>query len=471
MAFFENFPWTNYNNINLNQLVKKMDYCENMVKEFSAKIAVFEGQLAEFDADLSNIKLTLAGVETELDSITLTINALDDRVEVAEADIEALTGRVNNIEDVLTGVASDLSTMGARIEEVNTDSITRDNNLGNRISLLESAVINPIDVYNSAENLILAGDYLQYLPKDPNTNLPYNVVHGHNNNWLYDEKGFYSSGNWTQVIFKSQYSIPTSGGGGFLAFPVTVTIVFMRKNQIDASAYNVSNPSFWLVDEVTFTSAGWWANSVNVPGLRYQLRSDGMVTVQNMSAGDMTDSYRLVAIKAEKGETSTGVVMNVRDKLLMDYAKTYADAVSGAGAPVHFTGSIEFAFGSMTTVPEVTWADGPYMTAGIDLYKDGNIVSGKIGLVLGSGQSEAITMTEPTTTPKTIDVSSLNLPKASVIGQPVGAYYDIVSRIQYIVYANNGANYLSSFTLHPFFVSETTSASGGVVDIPISYPC
>ena len=463
MAFWENFPWTNYNNINLDEILKKMDKCEALVVEYKARLDEFEGKLDIFDSDLTFLRETVSGIEVELSGISGDILSLGNRVGANEDDITSITGRLGTVEETLSGIPAQITALSSRIDTVESDSVTRDNNLSNRVSLLESAVINPVDVYNSSENLIMGGDYLLDLTSDQINAMCIQ------NDWKYDH-GFYCDNASQYLQFRTQGIMPIVSNR--LTFPVSITLAWIPKN-LSTDPYRVCNPDDIIYKTIVVRESNQYA-PVNPPGHDYPyagISQTGYVTIYSYNGSDMTNTYRLVGVKAERGDTPSGLTLCRRDQLLMAYAKKYTDDHTGGSSPVHYTGSVEFDIGTLTTDPQLTWLDSPYMTAGIDVYKDGNIVSGKLSLELGSGTSEAITMTDLVTTPKTIDVSSLQLPKASVTGQPIGSYVDVVNRIQYIVYATNGSTYLSSLTLYPFFVSSTTSASGHIVDIPINYPC
>jgi len=458
MGLFEFLPYSNKHGLNEDWLIRTTKQSEAKVAELDTKVDALDTRVETLEGATSTMQ----------DDLT----ALAGRVSVNEGDISDLKAAdvgIKNRLDTAEGKISDLETgetgLASEIQRVDEESNTRDNNLGNRISLLESAVINPIDVYNASENMILAGDYLLGLPVPAGMKNPYNVNQD-NNSWSYDQYGFYPTATWQNLDFDTTYTVPTSGGGHQLAHAITVTTVFMTKTNEVASAYNVADPQYWTVDSKTFTSADA-LQELSISGIYVDIRPEGTIRVHNR-AGDQTDGYRLVAIKAEKGDTASGINLNNRDQRLLNFALTYGGA---AGSATHFTGSQTFSLGALTTDPEITWVDGPFMTANLDLYKDGHIVSGKMNIVLGSGQTEAITMTEPDTTPKTIDVSSLHLPKMTVTGQPIGTYFDIVNRVQYKIYGTNGADYLASMTVYQYFISETTTADGTCMDVAISYPC
>ena len=176
-----------------------------------------------------------------------------------------------------------------------------------------------------SSNLLLSGDCLYDLPVISGTK-PYGVRA--ESDWTYDQYGFYSTANWENLDFETVDSLPTSGGGQFLAFPITITAVFMSEVNAENVHY-ISNPEYWLISSVTITEANELVEFSEMTGVYGTVRPEGFVRIQNREAGDLS-SYRLIAVKAEKGSRASDVVINNVQKLMMKFAKAYGDIVKAA---------------------------------------------------------------------------------------------------------------------------------------------
>lgn len=464
MGFFERLPYTNKHGLNEDWLI-------DTVKGDQAAVKEMQDQVTELTGRVDAVEETVSGFAGDLSSLDSRMTAAEGQVNTNKNDIIDLKAADVSLDhrlDIVEGYSADISDLENRVEEVNNNSITRDNSLGNRVSLLESAVINPIDVYTSNENRIAGGDDLRNLPTwtEPGSGkvFPY-PWYSHNDSCTinYDPAtGFYlASGTFSEMRYKAE-DLAMLQGYASLSDEITITAAV---SDVTTDPGNDLYTTDIATVSATLSNTDWqYAGSY----IRVGINTDGSFSVRLYDATYWT-THRLVGIKLEKGDTSSGLILSSRDQILMKFAKDYADA--SMSTPVHYTGSVDFPVGEITTDPPISWTDSPAFAADFDLYKWGHVLMGNIHLHLGDSQTGAVTITDLTTGAKTIDVSDLHLPKALVTGSEIGSYIDIIGREQYKIYVTNGSTYLSTMTLYPFFTSKTTASDGTIANLTIAYPC
>lgn len=162
MPLFEHMPYTNFENINLDWILKT--------------IKTHQTDIDGLKSDVDGIKTTIINIQGDITTIQQQIGDIDvvelrRRLDALEADarsihtsLTALTGRVTTTENNVATNTSDIAENASDIEANDTSSRQRDDALSARIENLERATIHDIYNYYGSKNLILFGSDLSNLP-------------------------------------------------------------------------------------------------------------------------------------------------------------------------------------------------------------------------------------------------------------------------------------------------------------------
>lgn len=162
MPLFEHMPYCNYQNSNLDWIVKQTKKNETDISAIQTAIATIEGQITNINTNITNILEQIG----EFD-----ITELEARVDAVEADCTVLHNSLNNVTLRLVADEGDIAANTGNIATNTTDistnndaSIARDNALAARIASLERAHLHDIYNYYSEGNMLLFGSDLRNLP-------------------------------------------------------------------------------------------------------------------------------------------------------------------------------------------------------------------------------------------------------------------------------------------------------------------
>lgn len=162
MPLFENLPYTNFENINLDMIL--MD-----IKTMGQKYDELDGRLDELEASYTIINQQITNIQQELDDIDLS--GLEARVDQVEIDlqlqsslIDQVNHRVGNLELDVDENTTNITTNTTNITNNNIGSVNRDNALSARIAALEAAKIHDVYNYYTDGNLLIFGSDLRKMP-------------------------------------------------------------------------------------------------------------------------------------------------------------------------------------------------------------------------------------------------------------------------------------------------------------------
>lgn len=160
MPLFEHMPYTNFENLNLDWILKT-------IKEHEDKIADHESRIDSLEASITTISENITTIEGDITTINNNITNIENEIE--QLDISGLTQQVNqnsqdisNLQDAIAGL--DLTSIWNAIETNDLNSVNRDNALSARISALERATVHDIYNYYNEGNQMLFGSDLRNLP-------------------------------------------------------------------------------------------------------------------------------------------------------------------------------------------------------------------------------------------------------------------------------------------------------------------
>ena len=191
MSVFPSWPWTNYNNYNLDWVIKKVNYIEEHIEEIvvDATSDMLDDTLTNPDkaaqaktagdairgnaADIASLDTTVQGITNNVTNLTTrvtrnegTINNLlaadasqDDSITALNTNVSNLTTRVNLYENSINNLFAADTSLDHRIDALNssyqgtrTDVI----NLTSRVSHDESLISNLGDVDEALSDRITA---------------------------------------------------------------------------------------------------------------------------------------------------------------------------------------------------------------------------------------------------------------------------------------------------------------------------
>lgn len=162
MPLFEHMPYTNFENINLDWILKT--------------IKTHQTDIDGLKTDVNGIKTTIINIQGDITTIQQQIGDIDvvelrRRLDALEADarsihtsLNALTGRVTTTESNVATNTSDIAENASDIAANDTSSRQRDDALSARIRNLEQATIHDIYNYYGSENFLIFGSDLSYIP-------------------------------------------------------------------------------------------------------------------------------------------------------------------------------------------------------------------------------------------------------------------------------------------------------------------
>lgn len=162
MGLFENLPFTNFDNLNLDMIVKDIsvmkgneDYLKDKVEEMEACCEEVQGDITQIQTDITNINEQIGD---------FNIEELEGRVDALEESDTAQNGEISSIKSRLTTAEGRITTNSNNISTNDQASRGRDDALSARIRNLEQATIHDIYNYYGSKNLILFGSELANLP-------------------------------------------------------------------------------------------------------------------------------------------------------------------------------------------------------------------------------------------------------------------------------------------------------------------
>lgn len=175
---WENLPYNNYENINLDMIIEDMKVIIQHVDEIETHLEQLDQIVADHGSRITIIEGDITEINEQITTINETIESLN--IDEIVQQITEINEQITHIEEILDGL--DIDALIQMINTYNSQSIARDDDLSRRISLLEQATINPINQYLGTENLVLFGSDLRHLPEQAinEYGLPYGMMYGNN---------------------------------------------------------------------------------------------------------------------------------------------------------------------------------------------------------------------------------------------------------------------------------------------------
>lgn len=180
MGLFENLPFTNFENMNLDMILKDIAVMKSNEESLNDRVELIESGYSVINESIQNIQGDITNIYNQLGEIDLT--ALEARVDAVEADCTVLHNSLNNVTLRLVTDEENIETNTDNIDTNNTASINRDNALSARISQLERATLHDIYNYYSDGNMLLFGSDLRGLPQKCREADGYPICYGNTGN-------------------------------------------------------------------------------------------------------------------------------------------------------------------------------------------------------------------------------------------------------------------------------------------------
>ncbi len=162
MPLFEHMPYTNFENINLDWILKT-------IKQHDTDISTLKTDVQNINGQITTINTTITEIQEQIGEFDIT--ELEARVDAVELRCTQLNNNINNVLNRVIADEGDIATNTGHIatntEDISTNndaSIARDNALAARIASLERAHLHDIYNYYSEGNMLLFGSDLRNLP-------------------------------------------------------------------------------------------------------------------------------------------------------------------------------------------------------------------------------------------------------------------------------------------------------------------
>lgn len=134
LPFFNKYPYTNFEQLNLDWLMNTVGSFESRVDAVETKVSELDTKVDTFDDRITQNTDDIAGIKTRLDDDEDDLDGLKDRMTTAEGNITSLTGRVDDHDD-------DIADLKTRMTGAEGDVDQLQNDLGNLESDVEAIPI------------------------------------------------------------------------------------------------------------------------------------------------------------------------------------------------------------------------------------------------------------------------------------------------------------------------------------------
>ena len=461
MALFKNFPWTDMHALNQNEILEFLKQASQALDEAQERLDGFDARLTGLESNYADLTATVATLRTEVTALQLEVNSLSTTVSQHGTIIDSFQTTLTSIEERLTIIVNDITTLYANVDRVETESKQRDNALGSRVTLLESAVINPITVRASKVNAILFGSDLMRTAVNPETGLPYGM------SWrgdapypfTYEEGEGLVIGNdyWNSKYLKIESDCFLLNRNA--SYDITVGI-FSPNNDRDP----------WKVVTATVQPeyGNPWTYFTSDERFCVDIEPNGNVDLafRNSVPDDYEGKiirYIYVCEHEASVEPDDKVRFNRRDGVMANAIKSMIENAIPSSVSEDYNDDIEtdwFADWSGTGTESG-------ITASIKLHQEGKTLFGAVALIspynddpIGNGNDTATT----------IDISSLEIPKIKNSGF-VGQYINLATGEQYDVQLVNGTDYVDDMVIaHNFPATIIPQSNGHFATIIFTVP-
>lgn len=456
---WENLPYTNYENINLDMIIEDMKIIIQHVQEIETHLEQLDQIVADHGSRITIIEGDITEINEQITTINETIESLN--IDEIVQQITEINEQITHIEEILDGL--DIDALITMINTYNSQSIARDDDLSRRISLLEQATINPIDIYTGTENLILWGSDFRQLPSNAKDEYGYPIgapvgntegTAAANPAVMFDEYGYTvnpEGSGYTYLTLGRINDIPRNSNT--LSLPITVTLGILTGTP------SMSQTPTEIVKTITTLNQN--IDLATELGASVSLRldfnsSDKYFTLDiRGSATNMTTAFtnkHLCYCRVEYGAGSAGVRFNNHDSKIANLISQASGALtpSDVEAIVHdnladIVGEevYEHAY-NVTLVP----ADGSAsysIPAELDLrltWKLG-FLSGILAINIPMTSAE-MDIDLSKSFDMIVDISALEVPPKTIRADTIHFYSDLFSGAQFDVVLNSSLSQLNS---------------------------
>ena len=483
MALYEHMPYTNYENVNLDWIIKT-------VKQLEERVTTIEGQIVEIQTSITNIQADLTSIWNHINQIEGDIQNIYDIIN--QLDLQTIINRLNQIEENIQNIQTQISNY--HIEELwetvrNLQNIVNNyyNSLSYRISVLERAVINPINEEFSLFNQISGGDSfrntavganglpwgatmkvhrqdtedndytIHYTPDgftyqaEPGSRISNSIRFELDGQYLgsadtdpsrhftvtfrvQDQAGFTSTyTDYTHQIIAGAPAIKIGGDGA--DDPKLGTVEIVRNLAEDA------NCCYLL--EWSFIGYSGYPNTCSDLSGKY-------VTAIKVVPGDLDDTglYYNNSLKVIADNVNKGQLFDLQDIIMNQYSKTYDHVYTIALQPSD--GSQSYVYNAKLHV---------------QLANRLGILTGFWALYMtldNAGGTQTFNMTNPFTL--NVDISGLAIPHTVTPGTVVHSYVNLVNNLQLEGYFVDGVDNIASIHLEGMSAPITLTAPSGSRD-------
>lgn len=461
MGLFEYLPYGNKHGLNLDEMIKVCNEVQATVAHYTEIVDGMESRVAALEGSVGDLQESVSGIRTQLNSVAGDVSDLQITVAQHGRIITSFQETLESIEGRLVIIVHDIETLYQNVERVENESKQRDNALGSRVTLLESATINPINVTDAKQNAVLFGSDLTRCAVDPDTDLPYGMTwHGEapfSFSYVEGEGFLIADDYWNNKYLKiDTYCVQLSRN---VSYDITIGI-FRSGNKRDP--YRV------LTATVTPEYGNPWTYFDNSERFCVDITPGGLVCLawRNSVPDEYEGKYiRYISVVEHTpgSEPDDTVHFNSCFSIM---AQAVEDMIANAipsSVSADFNDDIEtdwFADWSGTGTEEG-------ITASIKIHQDGNALYGNIALIspydddpIGNGNDTA----------NTIDVSSMHIPKIKNSGF-VGQYINLATGEQYDIQLINGSDYVDEIVIaHNFPATITPQSNGHFATIVFTVP-
>lgn len=452
MALFKHFPWTDMHALNQNEMLEFLKYAEKTLEEYNEKLNAFEATLTAIEQDYGTVLNNISALRTEMDALTLTVGSMQTTLAEHGTILNSFQTTLESIESRLAIIVNDVSSLYSSV-----------NNLGSRVTVLESATIQPITFSFSPDSAIVSGLDLRYQPVKGD-GFPYTIEFTPVSDPSDHREGLRYDVNKGLVIPDED----NASGELWKFYGDWYSETQLDEWSLTVRIYNSAGTSYtdYKAEHLRLGDNWQGRTMFGDTGVRFDIKN-GALTFDYYFHSGTSNGSAIRCIKLEKSPTATPIIESRKDSDLQQIS-----AMLGSGTPTHYTGEAGFNL-SVSDDPSITHLDTNFKAVA-DLWKVGNILSGAIRLYYDTTAElspNGVTLTELETASVDINISSWNIPAIKVLsGNMLAIQNNIVTGEQYILSGINSSSKLATLRLQPHFTSITTSADGYFCTIPFTVP-
>lgn len=456
---WENLPYTNYENINLDMIIEDMKVLTQHIQDIETHLEQLDQIVQDHGSRLTVIEGNITNIQQEITEINETIENLD--IDEIVQQITEITQQITHIEEILDGL--DIDALIAMINTYNSQSIARDDDLSRRISLLEQATINPINIYTGTENLILWGSDYRQLPTSAKDEYGYPIgapvgntegSAAENPAVTFDDYGYTVNPNgtgYTYLTLGRINDIPRNSNT--LSMPITVTLGILTGTPSMSQTPTEIVKTITTLNQNIDLSTELGASV----SLRLDFNSNDKYFTLDIrgSATDMSTAFtnkHLCYCRVEYGSSSAGVRFNDHDSKIASLIALASGALTPSEVEAIVSDNLADIVGeeifnhayNVTLVP----ADGSAsysISAELDLrltWKLG-FLSGILALNIPMDASE-MDIDLSKSFDMLVDISALNAPPKTILADTIHFYSDLFTGAQFDLVLNSSLSKLTS---------------------------